>query len=496
MRFLRVLPALSALLVATPVLSQQECPVNVTQPLVLGQAGLMIARISQMEGSPDAPKALREGMKFLLDEKKVAGNPVGTGFLKAQIYVLWMHQPGIGATITNELLGIKGVKTDKVNLLNATDSLLRAVEALAPSCTAETAPWRGAKPWTERINTAYTFLGADAVDSAEFYAKESAQLNPTSPFVHNMFAQIANKRGDVPTMLAHLRLAIAEAAKDTSIAETQSQMQFQLAQTAQSYAKEGGAAQKAALNAEAIALFTMLLAQSPGTNEGAYAFSAASEIVSLDQDSSAARTLLAPLVANPTAYSDLTLILAADVARSFSRSPDAITLFVGALAKNPNIRDANYFLAYLYYEAKQPDKMLPLTDKLMAIDPSNGDNYLMRAYAYSLMAGAERDVKKKAELQKLQDQFQGRETTLSAQQRLVITRFERRTDGAVLEGTIENFAKTVRTFSLKMEFLGMDGNVLETATQEVAAVKTGERGKFAFAPTKAGIVAYRYEALK
>ncbi|MCE9601723.1 MAG: FxLYD domain-containing protein [Gemmatimonadetes bacterium] len=497
MRFLRVLPALSTLLAATPVLAQQvDCPVDVYQPSVLAQAGLTIGRAAQMGEAPEAQKVLRDAMKFLSDEKKFANNPVGAGFLRAQIYVLWMHQAGVGTMLTNEQLGAKGLKTDKVDVLSATDSLLRAVEALAPSCAEQTAQWRGAKPWTDRINKAYPFLGAEAIDSAEFYTKQSAQLNPTSPFVHNAFAQIANKRGDMPTMMTHLRAAITEAAKDTSLAETRKQMQFQLAQTAQGYAMTGGAAQKAQLQKEALDIYAMLLAQAPGTTEGAYAFSAAAEIVSLSQDSTAARVLLAPLVATPAAYSDLTLILASDVARAFSRTADAIAMYEGALAKNPNIRDANYFLAYMYYEAKQPEKMIPLTDRLIEIDPSNGDNFLMRAYAYQLMTAAERDPRKKAELQKKQDEYAGRENTMATQHKLLITRFERRATGALLGGTIENFTKAPRSFALKMEFLDTAGNVVETMTTDVANVKPGERGTFEFTATKPGIVAYRYEALK
>ena len=497
MRFSRVLPALSALLAATPALAQQaECPVDVYQPNVLAQTGLTIGRAAQMGEAPEAQKVLRDAMKFLLDDKKFVGNPVGAGFLKAQIYVLWMHQVGLGTMLTNEQLGTKGVKTDKVDILGSADSLMRAVEALAPSCVEQTAQWRGSKPWTERINKAYTFLGADAIDSAEFYTKQSSQLNPTSPFVHNAFAQIASNRGDRPTVMTHLRAAITEAAKDTSLAATQKQMQFQLAQTAQAYAMTDGAAQKAELNKEALGIYTMLLGQARGSTEGAYAFSAASEIISLSQDSVAARELLAPLVATPAEYSDLTLILGADVARAFSRTADAMAMYEGALAKNANIRDANYFLAYMYYEAKQPDKMLPLTEKLIEIDPSNGDNFLMRAYAYQLMTAAERDPRKKAELQKKQDEVAGRENVMATQHKLLITRFERRAKGAALDGTIENFTKAPRSFALKMEFLDTAGNVVETMTTDVANVKPGERGTFEFTATKPGIVAYRYEALK
>lgn len=498
MRLLRVLPAFSALALATPVLAQTaaECPVDLYQPNLLAQAGLTIGRAAQMGEAPEAKKVLRDAMKYLQDDKKLAPNPVGTGFLRAQIYVLWMHQTDVGSSLTREELNEKGTKTDRIDLIGAVDSLLKQVEALAPGCAQQTVQWRTAKPWTERINKAYTFLGADAIDSATFYAKQSAQLHANSPFVHNIQAQLAQKAGDTPAMLTHLRAAIIEAEKDTSIAETQKQMEFQLAQTAAGWALTGGAAEKAALQKEALGLFTKILRASPEGAEGAYAFSSASEIIQLNQDSAAARELLAPMVADPAPYGDLTLLLAADVARAFSRTSDAMAMYAAALAKNPNIRDANYFLAYMYYEAKQPDKMLPLTEKLIEIDPSNGDNYLMRAYAYQLMASAEKDAKKKAELVKMQDELAGKEGVLSTQHKLTITRFERRAEGAALSGVVENFTKAAKSFTVKMDFMDAAGNVLETLTAEVAGVKPGDRGTFELTATKAGVVAYKYEALK
>ncbi len=496
MRFLRVLPALTVLLAARLAQAQATCPVDVYQPNQLAQAGLTISKAAQLADSSAAQKPLRDAMKYLADPRKFVNNPVGAGFLRAQIYVLWLHQPGQSDQITRERLGDGGVKTEVVDLVAAADSLLKAVEAVDPACAAETMQWRMSKPWTERINKAYTFLGAENVDSAEHYAKRSAMLYANSPFVHNIFAQIANKRGETATMLAHLRLAIAEAQKDTALAETQKQMEFQLAQTAQTWAMTGGASDKAALVKESLGLFTKLLREAPGGTEGAYAFSSASELIMLNQDSVAARELLTPMVADPSPYSDLTLLLAADLARAMNRSADAMAMYAGALAKNPNIRDANYFLAYMYYEAKQPEKMIPLTDRLMAIDPSNGDNFLMRAYAYQLMVAAERDPKKKAELQKMQDEYAAKENTLAGQHKLLITRFERRKEGAALGGTIENLGKAPKAFTVKMEFLDVAGNVVETMTVEVPAVKPGERGTFEMVPTKPGIAAYRYEALK
>ena len=498
MRLLRAIPALSLALGARAALAQTpaECPVDVYQPAVLTQASLSIGKAAQAGATAEAPKALRDAMKFLQDEKKYANNPVGAGFLKGQIFILWLYQTGIGETATYEQLNMKGEKTTKVDLIATADSLFKAVEALAPACFQETLQWRGTKPWTDRINKAYAFLGSNSLDSAAYWADRSATLNPSSPFVHNILAQLAKQRDDIPAMLGHLRAAIIEAKKDTALGETVRQMQFQLASTEQQFAMGKGAGSKAALNAEALALYSTLLNGTPATADGAYAFSSASEIIMLGQDTVAAKVLLAPLVADATPYGDLTLLLAADLARGFGRNDDAMAMYAGALAKNPNIRDANYFLAYMYYEAKMPEKMLPLTERLLIIDPSNGDNYLMRAYAYQLMAATEKDAKKKAELVKQQDALAAQETALSAAHKLLITKFERRIAGADLTGMVENYSKVARAYTVSFEFLDIAGNVVEAMTAQIATVKPSEKGQFELIPTKPGIVAYRYAAIK
>ena len=60
----------------------------------------------------------------------------------------------------------------------------------------------------------------------------------------------------------------------------------------------------------------------------------------------------------------------------------------------------------------------------------------------------------------------------------------------------ENSSKVAKAYTLKMDFLDTAGNVVETMTVEVPTVKPGERGNFELTPTKPGIVAYKYEALK
>jgi tetratricopeptide (TPR) repeat protein len=291
-----VLPALAALSMlatgAAPLTAQDaaECSVNVYEPSQLVQAGLTIQRAASAATPEDAKKALRDAMKFLNDEKRLASNPVGAGFLRAQVYVLWLHQDDATDVMTNDQLNKSGPKTGTVDLVAAIDSLLKPVEAAGPACQEQVVQWRQSKPWTDRINKAYQFLGAGQADSAEYYVQRAALLNSESPYVHNALAQVAGNKGDKDAMLRHLEVAIEQAKDDTSAAmtETRRQMSFQFAQTAQEHAV-GGAANKDELLKESMDMYLALLKEAPEAKEAAYAFSAASEIIAMNQDSAKAR---------------------------------------------------------------------------------------------------------------------------------------------------------------------------------------------------------------
>jgi hypothetical protein len=495
MRLLPSLPVLSLSLVAAPLAAQGECPVDIYQPAALTQAGLSIQKAISADKPADITKALRDGMRFLQDQNRYRSNLVGGGYLKAQIYVLWLNQDGATDEMTAEQLNAGGAdRTAKVDLLQQTDSLLKVVEALSPSCETETLQWRQSKPWTERLNKAYAFLGQDALDSAQYYTDRSALLFLKSPFIHNAYAQIAQKRGDVPTMLGHLRNAIASAEGDTSLTTTVKQLRFQLAAYAQQTSLTAASPQKEALAKEALEIYQSVLRDQPDASDAAYSMQQAAEMIGASSDTAGAAALLAPLVADASPYNDLTLLIGADLARYFAQKDAAIALYEGALAKNANIRDANYFLAYLYFEAKKPERVIALTDRLLQIDPSNGDNLQMKALAYQLMAEAEKDARKKADLikqmQTLSEQGEG------MPQRLTVSRFERREAGAALAGMVENRGKAAKAYTVAVEFLDLAGEVVESMTAQVAEVKPGEMGSFELTATKPGVVAYRYAALK
>ena len=184
----------------------------------------------------------------------------------------------------------------------------------------------------------------------------------------------------------------------------------------------------------------------------------------------------------------------------------------------------------MLYEAKRPTEMLPVVKKLLTIDPSNPDNVMLFAYAYkgqsdsvstNFLKKAQKDsatrygkadlATKKAlrdtisvwrkEYNRLIDSV----TTYSKlsdemPHKLAYTELDMGREKASVKGTIENRAKTAKSFTVVFEFIGKDGAVVGKATSNVGPVAAGASAEFSaeLKPAegaKLEVVGVRYVAL-
>lgn len=499
-RLSRVIPALVLTLAAAPLAAQDpasaaaaaECSVDLFQPAPIAQASLTIQKAAGAATPADAQKALKDAARFLGDRRNTA-NPLGVSYLTGQLYVLWLFQDGTPDVVTRSAIGAAGVPTETIDLVASADSLFAAVEGQAPTCAEDIQQWRRAKPWNERITKAYRMLDENNLDSASYYAQRAMTLDKSSPFVWNALAQVAERKGDKAEAVKLLRTAVEKAAGDTSLAQTRRQMQYQLASTAQEIAMSGSGDRNALLN-EAVNTYAAIVREAPTSDEAPYALSAVGEVLAFTEDTAKVREILAPIVANPAPFSDLTLSLAGAMATRATQPDNAAALYKAALAKNPNMRDATYFLATIYYDKKDAESMMPVVDRLLEMDPSNPDNFLLKAYVYQLMAANEKDPKKKAALNAEVTAWGAKEGQMP--HKLAITQFARLQEGAILSGTIENRGRAEKSYTLDVEFLDVAGTVLETGSVKVGPVKAAATEKFEVKATKKGVAAYRYKAIQ
>ncbi len=508
---LRIPVLATALALALPVAAsaQAECAVDVFLPTQLAQAGILIARAAEAPASPDAPKSLRDAARQLQDDRRFVTNTVGHAYLKAQIFIVWLHRDDVTPTMSLADLNLGRDRNVRLDLVQQADSLLTVVETAFPGCEAETQRWRQSKPWSDRIGAAYRLLGDNQLDSAEVYTREAARLDRKSPFLFNAFAQIALKRQQQEVAISYLDTAIVISTSDTSMTETRRQMRIQQASLIQEWGSGlADLEQRKAALIRASQAFLAIGHESPEHADTPMFVSVGLDIAMLVQDSMLVKSGLAPMLATPAPYPDLALLIGAEVSRMGGNMENAVTLYREVLKKNPNARDANYFLAYLLLDSNRSEEAFPMLDKLVEIDPSNGDNFLLksiavrnRATAAQTRRDAERDATRRQALLREVRALTAEADSIGAiesglQQKVQVIGFERRPEGAKLNGTIENRGRAAKAYTVEMSFLNLAGEVLETMTVTSESIAPGATGGFEIVATKPGIVAWRYKAMQ
>ncbi|MEK7240972.1 MAG: hypothetical protein AAB224_10335 [Gemmatimonadota bacterium] len=521
--------SLLAVLAAAPLAAQQPaaqpgaaaCTIEFDQPKeLLTHYTISRAKIIQMPVGDDRAKLLRDVMKSLGSPKVAAANPQGTNLFAGQMLIAWLMQPNFGPTATRAQLNYGEPKDATIDLARTADSLFSIIEKEQPGCSTETAPWRAAKPWLDRINAALR-LASTNPDSAELMANASLILNRSAPYAERVLASVAQSRNDQLGMLKHLEAALALTANDTIYADDRRSVQFQIGQVSLEAAEKQPEPARTEILRRGVAAMIALATESPGAEVTPYALTGLGIAASSLKDSTFFTKCFEMVDAAVAAYNDLSTLQAAVCASRNGKTADAVRMFQATLAKNPNSRDALYNAAALLYELRKGTEMLPLVTRLVELDPSNPDNVSLFAYAYNVLneqskpaavvapstqpgakpstakpaaapapvpvAPAEKWVDSVTKYMKLSDEMP---------HRVQMTEFTRFAEKATLNGDIENRGKAAKTYTLEVEFLDLAGAVLDKQTATVGPVDPSKLGSFALTSNKPKIVAWRYAPLK
>jgi hypothetical protein len=135
--------------------------------------------------------------------------------------------------------------------------------------------------------------------------------------------------------------------------------------------------------------------------------------------------------------------------------------------------------------------------KLVELDPNNFDGWMMFAYASQGLAKAAQTAKKPIEVKAWTDSLVKYQTFAEALPvKVDVTSFDRRKDMATLVLALEQVAAKDGQYSVTAEFLDAAGAVVATATEAAGPIKKGETKSVTIKGTGAGIMSYRYKALK
>ena len=529
-----LLPALMLVGASVAASAQQKaCEIDEGSPNQVARAYLDIQTASTAKPAEQAAR-LKDAVKLLADGD-MKKNPAGRAMVLGKTYVLWMQQPGMATGKTTR--GTVGFATDTAaafDLLVGIDSAFSIVEASNPECISQTTAYRQQKAWVDLVNQANDLSNSNQLDSAVVLAKRSLILSKHAPYGYNVIAQAAMKNNKPKEAIEAFKQAIASA-QDSTMADTRRQLLAYLGNYASDQAEAADGADKAAYVAEAKSAYEQL-AKDPGTKYADNARSGQARLAMLSGDTAAIKGSYSDQLANPSAFSYNSLMLAAVTAAKAQQSRDAIKLFEAARAVNPYHRDVLYNLGRLYLLDSNFTKGIEIAQTLVKVDPDNPDNYQLLAVGYGAvkkgydakqkeweakakMYGDRANKSKSAPVVKAAIdsasrvnpfikayadssksaidsalKFQTAMSSLPA--RVTFTEFTTATDGkTTIGGSVTNPTDAAKSYTIKLEFIDKGGNTVTTQDVSVGPVAPHERTTFKTTGAGVGIVAFKYAPL-
>lgn len=462
------------------------CTINEGSPYQINSGRTYLSKAMSAKGAADEkPKHLRDAVAAV-EKAGPNDNPLARNWIMGRALIWRTMLPGqTKMVIPRSEVGFTTNPTGTIDILMAADSAFSYVEANAPQCADSIALFRQ-QPWVKLVNEAGAAVNAEKYDSAAYLARRSLIIYRNSPYAYNILAVIAQRKNDYPTALENYRQVVAKTAGDTAAASKRMRKEalYNTALISQTMASQSS---DAALTKQVPELWRAYLKEYPDDVDAKGALARA---VAASGDTAAVAAVYADMMANPTKYSDQQLVEAGVGMANSNKNADAIKLFSAALEQNPNNRDALFDLATTHFSAGHSAETRTYARRLLALDPTNPDNYKLLAGSYQLEAGESKDAKvKKAATDSLLSILK-KAGGMTA--RVTFEQFNHNGAKHDLVGKVENLGTAPASYTLKVEFLDKTGNAVATQTTTVASVGPKESKPFTVTANQAGIVAFRY----
>lgn len=498
MKVLSRILAAATIVVATPLFAQDPAPAGPTceieqgKPQPIARAMLSLTRAqSAMKGGDPMPdlKAVVTGLTAPNFRNE---NPVGRAFMLASAYVFLLEQPGVRAVMPRGAVGITTDPNSPIDLFAAADSAISIVEQSSPGCAAYMAPFRQQKAWLDVTNAAINALNANELDSAEVFANRSVMLDRSSPYPYTVLASIARNRNNIPAAIEYSKKVVETAGDDSTYADVRDRAIFDIASAQTTAATAASGAERQRLAREASAGWKQLTLSTDNLQSQAAVANLQKTYIAAG-DSAKIGEIYAPMIADPSKYTEGALLQAGVIASQFKRPDDAALLFEGVVARNQYSRDGLNNLAASYLQVGETDKAIPVIDKLVALDPSNPDNWMLYAFGYVGKLKTTRDAKLTRAYNDSLVFFNDKAEKMPVQ--VLITEFSRNSEGTTIAGKIENRGSAAKTYPVAIELLGPNGEVLHSETANVGPVAPKATADFRITSDKTGVAGYRYKPL-
>ncbi|MBP6772255.1 MAG: hypothetical protein KA154_04595 [Gemmatimonadaceae bacterium] len=490
-RHLRVLTT-AATVVIPGALSAQgtACKINDSSPFQVNGAKQYVTLAANTRREDEIPKHLSNAIRVLTDNPEKINNETGRQFMLIRTYAQWLKRTGASYEMTRGELGFSTNKDAKQNLLLALDSAVTAIERMLPDCASTVRPYR--TQFSDEIyNKAVSAMNADHLDSSVTFARLALQVASSDPRPWNLLSSVYQKQNKMDSATIALERVLSLAGSDTVYKKVKQQSRYNLAVINLTRAESTTGSEKDASIKKARGLLEEYLKDSPGE---ASATQALGRAMRLSGDTAAVASVFNDMLKNADKFTADQLFEAASNAAGAGRDADAVTLFEGGLKKNPYHRLALLNLSNVLFQMKDAERMGPVTERLLTVDPNDPNSWRMHGGYWQLRQRTETDAAKK--------RAYGDSTLAALQKRdnlnpkVSVFLAAKSATGYQVQGSLNNESEKSASFTIKFELLDETGAVVTTKDVVVGPVDAGSTASFSLKVDGPKIVAYRYAPVK
>lgn len=499
--------ACASAVVASPARAQDDaCNVDQNAPQFVGRAFFAVQKgIATLNSNGDPATDARTAVRLLTDPaaRDRDKNPAGQAFTLGQALALLLTESSAPVNGTRADFGFATDREQTADLYVLADSVFTAVETLVPQCRQQVGAWRQGSPWVGTMNKALTALSENRLDTAEVLARRALILDRSAPYAYVVLGGVARQRlanaapADKPRFYAesreHLTKALEIAQNDTSYGDVVRSSHYELGELVAASIADAPAAERSIRTREAAEHFKQYSALAESDLQRADALQKIAEVFEAVNDTASIRAIYRGVTANPSAYGERSMLTSGILATRFGAPTEAAALYNAVLSANPYHRDALRNLSLTLVKLNDFAGLLPITQRLTALDPNNPENWIFHAYAYAGMAERATSAAQRRALTDSSTKYDRLASEMPV--RVTFTEFSPVEAEARLRGTIENLGTTPQTYSLTVEMLDRAGNVLATETTQVGPVAAKGSGEFTVTGKATGIAAFRYKPL-
>lgn len=482
------------------------CNVDQNAPQFVGRAFFAVQKgIATLNTNGDPATDARTAVRLLTDPdaRERDKNPAGQAFTLGQALALLLTESSAPVNGTRADFGFATDREQPADLYVVADSVFTIVETLVPQCADQVSGWRQGPPWVGTMNKALAALSESRLDTAESLARRALILDRNAPYAYVVLGGVARQRlaTAAPADKArfytesrgHLARALEIAQNDTSFRDVIRSSHYELGELVAASIADAPAAERSIRAREAAEHFKQYAAVAESDLQRADALQKIGDVFAEVNDTASVRAVYGGVSSNPAGYGERSLLTSGILATRFGTAAEAAALYTAALSMNPYHRDALRNLSVTLIKLNDFAGLLPISQRLSALDPNNPENWVFHAYAYAGMSERATSPAQRRAYTDSSTKYDRMATEMPV--RVMFTEFSPVEEEARLRGTIENLGTTTQTYTLIVEMIDRSGNVLATEQAQVGPVAAKGTAEFAVTGKATGIAAFRYKPL-